>query len=120
MGALTRPLRPMAEPTLADVFGSGASQNANVLTIQKSDLAGVGLTASASNRAEALLVAIILRASQSLSETARTVDLVNRNVSVSYVGQDLVSQAGQSYRRDAWTVLGYKSTALIVVDPDDY
>ena len=47
--------------TLTDLFGSGATQNATSLTIQKSDL--VGLTPSSSNTAESLLVAILVKAS---------------------------------------------------------
>ncbi|RAM50388.1 MAG: hypothetical protein C6Y22_17485 [Hapalosiphonaceae cyanobacterium JJU2] len=52
----------MTDLTLAELFGAGAIQNASNLTIQKADLPG--LTASVNNRAEQLLVAIILKAQQ--------------------------------------------------------
>lgn len=58
----------MAEPTITDVFGAGASQTATTLTIEKSDLAATGLTASATNSAESLLVAIALTAKAALTE----------------------------------------------------
>jgi hypothetical protein len=49
----------MAEPSLAQVFGAGATQSETTLSIQKSALAAVGLTPGASNKAEALLNAIV-------------------------------------------------------------
>ena len=110
----------MAEPTLAEVFGAGASQTAQQIVIQKADLASVGLSSSPNNRAEQLLVAIMMKAALALTESARTTDIANRNVSVNYVGQDLVNQGGQPLRRDAFTLLAYKSTILTTVDPDDY
>lgn len=111
----------MAEPTLSEVFGSGASQDLNNLTISKTDLVGKGLTAAASNRAEALLVAVILKSADVLTETARASDLVNRNVTVAYIGQDLIDQGGGNiFRRDTFTVSLYKTTTFATVDPDDY
>lgn len=59
----------MAEPTLAAVFGAGASQDGSTLTISKADLVAVGLTPSASNTAESLLAAIAKLASNSLTVT---------------------------------------------------
>jgi hypothetical protein len=54
----------MAEPTLVEVFGTGATQDADTITIQKSQL---DLTASANNRAETLLAAIIKKAQDRLT-----------------------------------------------------
>lgn len=50
----------MLSLTLAQLFGEGASQSSASLTIQKSALAEVGLSPSASNRAESLIVALAL------------------------------------------------------------
>jgi hypothetical protein len=110
----------MPEPTLQEVFGANATQTATVITINKGDLANIGLTASATNRGESLLMAILMNASNSLTEVARSTDPVNRNVTVQYGGQDLVEQSGANYRRDVYSVLAYKSTPLQTVDPDDY
>lgn len=110
----------MAEPTLADVFGTGATQDINTITIQKSALATVGLTASADNRAEALLTAIILTAQNTLTETNRSQDLTNRHLSITYSGQDLVEQNSTMFLRDAFTILLYKSTTRSDIDPDNY
>jgi len=59
----------MAEPTLENVFGIGATQDATTLTIQKTALATVGLTASSANTAESLLAAILKIAANTLTPT---------------------------------------------------
>ena len=48
--------------TLQELFGVNALQTANELIIKKSDLSAVGLTATASDRAEQLVIAILLKA----------------------------------------------------------
>ena len=59
----------MAEPTITQVFGAGASQDATTITIIKSDLVSTGLTTSATNTAESLLAAILLKAKVTLTQT---------------------------------------------------
>ncbi|MDZ8108984.1 MAG: hypothetical protein RM338_25630 [Nostoc sp. DedQUE12a] len=48
--------------TLTELFGASATQTATELVIKKADLVAVGLTPSANNTAEQLLVAILLQA----------------------------------------------------------
>lgn len=110
----------MTAASLSDVFGPNALQDNGQLFVRKDALALKGLTIATNNNPEALLVAIILTAADKLTEISRSTDLVNRNVTVNYAGQDLVSQSGITYRRDAFSVLLYKQTNLIAVDPDDY
>jgi hypothetical protein len=55
----------MAEPTLQEVFGAGATQTATAITILKADLS---MTASATNRGEQLFAAIVKKASVNLTE----------------------------------------------------
>jgi hypothetical protein len=47
--------------TLQELFGVNAVQTADELIIKKSDLSAVGLTPTANNRAEQLVVAILLK-----------------------------------------------------------
>jgi len=110
----------MPEPTLDEVFGPGATQTADSITIPKARLVTKGLTASANNRAEALLAALLMAASDSLTETARATDTVNRHLTILYSGQDLIEVSGINYRRDAFSVLLYKQQPLTTIDPDDY
>ncbi|MDZ7953338.1 hypothetical protein [Nostoc sp. DedQUE09] len=52
----------MLSLTLAQLFGVNASQTATELVIQKADLVAIGLTPQSNNRAEQLLVALLLQA----------------------------------------------------------
>lgn len=52
----------MQSLTLQDLFGNSAVQSATELVIKKNDLVAVGLTPTANNRAEQLVVAILLQA----------------------------------------------------------
>lgn len=111
----------MAEPTLTQVFGAGSTQDATVIAMSKADYAGLGLTAVANNTAESLLVSIILSAAQTLTEANRLLDLVNRNIAITYTGQDLIDQGGGNvFLRDTYQISLYKSTAIVTVDPDNY
>jgi hypothetical protein len=47
--------------TLQQLFGESASQSATELVIKKADLVAVGLTPQLNNRAEQLIVAIVLK-----------------------------------------------------------
>lgn len=110
----------MAEPTLTDIFGTGATQDLSTITIQKSALAAKGLTPSANNNAESLLVALLLIMKDALTETARATDIDNRQVTIFYQGQDLINQAAKDFRRDSFSIMLYKQTALAAIDPSDY
>lgn len=57
----------MAEPSLENIFGAGATQSASTLTISKTDLASAGLTAATENTSESLLAAILFLAKESLT-----------------------------------------------------
>lgn len=110
----------MSEPSIADVFGSGATISATALTIPASFFQSHGLTIAPTTNAESCLVALCLTWSNVLTETARSQDLVNRNVTVTYAGQDTISQANNQYQRDVWSVVAYKPTPLNPVDPNQY
>lgn len=111
----------MAEPTLAQIFGTGATQDANTLTIQKSALVAVGLTAGATNRAEALLTAILLLARNTLTENA-----FNNDIDFSIYMQNGFSSFttrgtnNDAYRVDQITVNLAKPDTSATIDPDDY
>lgn len=56
----------MAEPTLEEIFGNGATQTATTVTILKADL---DLTATSNNRGEQILAGIVKKASIKLTQT---------------------------------------------------
>lgn len=109
----------MAEPTLIQVFGPNASQDADELVISKTDLATVGLTPAADNSAESLLTAIIRKAEGSLTTTAQETN-PDQSITIEDGFPSLVDRAGTAYRRNQKTISFDKLDTQSAIDPDDY
>lgn len=109
----------MAEPTLVQVFGTSAVQDGSTLTISKADLASVGLTASANNRAEQLFVALILKAMAYLNPTLQDTDN-DVQVTIESSFPSFVYKNNQNYRQSSYTISLQKLDTATTVDPDDY
>lgn len=107
----------MAEPTLQEVFGAGATQTATTITITKADL--TGLNAASDNRAESLLVAILLKAKTYLSQTNFDSN-IDQNLTVSDGFSSLTTRNNVGYRQDQLTVTMAKIDTSSTIDPDDY
>lgn len=109
----------MAEPTLADVFGLNATQTEADLVLKKSDL--TGLTPSASNTAESLLVAIALKAKAGLTDTTRETNIDQSVAVTDGFGQTVATRNNEVYLR---TTISIELDKLIpnagLIDPDDY
>lgn len=113
----------MAEPTLIETFGAGAAQTSSALTIQKAPMNEFGLTAGAANTAESLFAGTVAVASKNLTEANRALDRVNRNVTVTPAGFDVVEDppgSGNYFRRDIYTVILYKSEPATALALDNY
>lgn len=114
----------MAEPTLQDVFGAGATQDATTLTIAKADLVAVGLTSGSSISSEKLLAAILKLAAVNLTSTNRdnnidqsvVVDTDNTPTFTTRTSGTTTSV----YIRDTITVELDKLYSSTGIDPDDY
>lgn len=109
----------MAEPTLIQIFGTNATQDSSTITISKSDLAGVGLTASASNSAESLLVAILLKASAYLTQTAQDAN-IDQSVVVEQGTSNIITRNNQSYREYTINVSASKLDTQTTINPGDF
>lgn len=109
----------MAEPTLQQVFGANATQDANTITISKADLTPVGLTSSATNRAEQLFVAILLKAAAYLNPTTQTNDN-DVQVTIESSFPSITFRNNQNYRQNTYTVALQKLDTSSTIDPDDY
>lgn len=112
----------MAEPLITQVFGSGASQTATTLTIDKADLATVGLTASATNTPESLFVAMLLIAKNQLSVANQELN-VEQGVTVAdqdFDFQSLVTRNNTIYRQTTYSVRLQKPDTASVINPNDY
>jgi hypothetical protein len=109
----------MAEPTLLEVFGAGATQTATELRISKADLTTVGLTASGTNTPESLLAAIIALAQLRLTELAFDAN-IDQSITITNGTDALISRNGKTYRQTNKTVEFYKVDNVGTFDPDDY
>jgi hypothetical protein len=110
----------MAEPTLVEIFGIGAVQNSTTLTIQKSALAAVGLTASASNTAESLMVAILLTAASYLNDTNQG---TNADIQVTIADSgfpQIVNRNSAQYRQITYNINLQTPDTGFTIDPDNY
>ncbi len=109
----------MAEPTLTEVFGSGASQNSTTLTIAKADLPG--LTASANNTAESLVVGLVLLLKQTLTEAGFNSNINQRiYFKDGFPGFTYRGANNDAYRYDEITARFAKPDTGATIDPDDY
>lgn len=112
----------MAEPTLTQIFGAAATQSATTLTIAKADLAALGLTATATNTAESLLVALLLKAREVLTPLAAETN-PDQSVTVAQAEfnfQTLVIRNNATYRQSSYAINLQKLDAGNIIDPDDY
>lgn len=112
----------MAEPTLTAIFGAAATQTATTITITKADLTAVGLTATATNTAESLFVALLLKAKEVLTPLASETN-ADQSVIIAlpdFNAQTLVTRNNQTYRQSSFTVNLQKLDAGNLIDPDDY
>ncbi|AFY64676.1 hypothetical protein [Geitlerinema sp. PCC 7407] len=109
----------MAKPTLTQVFGAGATQTSTSLTIQKADLASVGLTADATDSAEALVVALLLKWKEHLNSTNRD----SNPDQVVYLDDgfaSIVTRNNLEYQQRSLTCYFEKQNTNTAIDPDDY
>ncbi|AKG24548.1 hypothetical protein [Calothrix sp. 336/3] len=110
----------MPEPTLVQVFGVNATQTSTTLTISKSDLATVGLTASANNTAESLLVALVKLWNGYLTEANQETNVdIQVTVEPSQF-PSIVFRNEQNYRQNTYNINIQKIDSGTTIDPDDY
>lgn len=109
----------MAEPTLVEVFGNGATQDATTITIQKSSLPR--LTPNATNTAESLLTGILLKAQEGLPQSSFDTNLDQSiYISPGFPGFTVRGANNESYRVDSLTVSLAKVDTSAIIDPDAY
>ena len=109
----------MAEPTLQEVFGGSATQDENTVTISKSDLAAIGLTAKVDNTAESLFAAIVQLAQQNLTEDNRDTN-IDQSVTITDNLPNLVTRNDENYRQESKTINFEKEDDQSTFNPDDY
>lgn len=109
----------MTQPTLTEVFGDGAIQDATSITILKADLVSTGYTPSATNTAESSLMAIVVKAGTALTPANRTAN-VDQNLAIERGYDQTVYRGQDQYGQASFTVTAQKSAPATALDPDDY
>lgn len=115
----------MAELSLTQVFGAGATQTSTTITISKADL--TGLTPNASNRADSLAVGIIARLVEVYTPAARAADEDISIVALPQVPQIATTRevvngllVETSFLNKPVLVNLYNPFAVSPASPDDY
>jgi hypothetical protein len=106
----------MAEPTLEQVFGPGATEDATNITIPKANLPG--LTVAASNRAESLFLGIVQLGAENLTQLTFAAN-PDQSLVVAYASRDLTTRDGNDNVRHNYFLSAYVPTPISVVTPDD-
>jgi hypothetical protein len=111
----------MAEPTLVEVFGAGATQTATMVTILKSSLDG--LTASATNNAEGIFSAIVKKAANTLT-TANYGTNIDQSVTIApgfdSISYRTVNSVQTPYLQTQLTLNFAKIQSSAGITPDSY
>lgn len=110
----------MAEPTLQDILGAGATQTATTITILKSDLP---MTAVAVNGGERVFAAIAKKASSVLTTTAFAAN-ADQSINIAAGFDSIVyrtfNNVQASYLNTQLTFNFAKIQTTAGVTPDDY
>jgi hypothetical protein len=113
-------LQIVAEKTLQEIFGAGATQTATTITLIKADLP---MTAAANNRGEQVFAAIAKRASTVLDKTSFDADpdrSINIQSGFDQIVYRTISGATTTLLQTALTVNFVKIQAAAGISPDDY
>ena len=111
----------MAEPTLQDYFGAGATQTATTITILKSDLAGEGLTPLAENTGDQLAVAMVRKMKNYATEANFTANIDQSTIvtkgtpTLTYRGEE-----NTAYTQSPYVISFAKPVGDDDVNPMDY
>lgn len=93
----------MAEPTLEQIFGIGAKQDNNNVTISKDALASVGLTKVLNQNAEAIFVSILLVAHKYLNDAGQVIN-PDIQIIISKEFANLTQRNNKNYREFNYNV----------------
>lgn len=109
----------MAKKTFLEVFGASASQTDTVLTVSKFRMSEFGLTRSATNTPQSILVALIKRFCTILTEDNRLNNL-DETMVIKEESRTITNQSGTDYQKITYRVDIYSQIPLSSIDPDNY
>lgn len=109
----------MAEPTLAEIFGAGATQTATTITIQKAALEDKGLTILPENRPESILVSLLLVARDKLTPESQNLN-PEQSITIEDSFESLTTRNNIKYRQTSLSLNLQRLDTGTLIDPDDY
>jgi len=109
----------MAEPTLAQIFGATATQDATTVTITKADFSSTGFTPAASNTAESILAAIVAFSQVTLTSTNQSSN-ADQSIVITDNIDTLTTRSSVTYRRKNKAISFDKVDAGSTFNPGDY
>jgi hypothetical protein len=110
----------VAEPTLQEIFGAGATQTATTITILKADL---DLTAAAINRGEQVFAAVVKKAALTLTSTnfgTNSDQSIVVNPTFEQVIYRTVANVQTAFLKTPLEVGFHKLQSSAGITPDDY
>jgi hypothetical protein len=110
----------MSEPTLQQIFGANATQNATQIIIQKADLP---MTAAATNRGEQVLAAIVKNASPALTAANFNTNpdqSITIGIGFDQLAYRTVNNVQETYLQNQLTLSFAKLQSSTGITPDDY
>ncbi|MEH2456540.1 hypothetical protein [Nostoc sp.] len=109
----------MPEPTLVQIFGANATQDAATVTLHKADFAATGFTPASSNTAESILGGILAFSQPTLTAVNQASN-PDQSVIISDSNDNLVTRATVQYRRKTKVVSFDKPDSGTTFNPSDY
>lgn len=110
----------MAEPTLQDIFGAGATQDATTIHILKADLP---ITPLAINRGEQILAGMLKKAATALTSTTFGTN-TDQSISIAPGYEQIVYRTVNNnpvaYLKAPLTIDFHKLQVTAGITPDDY
>lgn len=109
----------MAEPTLAQIFGANATQDATTVTLHKADYSATGFAPTSSNTAESILGGILAFSQPTLS-AANQASNPDQSIVVTDSNDNIVTRSSVPYRRKTKIISFDKVDNGSAFNPSDY
>jgi hypothetical protein len=108
--------------SLTELF-PGATQNATSLTLDKGFMSAYGLVATSSNNPEAMVLCIIARCAEILTESRRANNRTTQRVAITFAGQDAIEDvpgSGEYVNRLVYSAINYNPITLGDLDVSSF
>ncbi|MEH2302868.1 MAG: hypothetical protein V7K88_28800 [Nostoc sp.] len=109
----------MSEPTLTQIFGPNATQDATTITLHKADYSPTGFIPASSNTAESILGGILAFSQPTLTATNQASN-TDQSIVVTDSNDNIVTRSSVQYRRKTKILSFDKVDNGSAFNPSDY